>query len=506
MMKRLATLWMVAALLTAGGLFTAAGLAYAQCPPTTTGNDTLVNDGNCGTSEVWSGQAGNDDLTNAAGSSMGALNGDDGRDTLTNDGQINGSVNGGEGRDTITNNGTVLGAINSGGSEVDTVVNNGTVGGTIYGSTVMDYITNNGTVEGDISSGQGHDRVTNSATGTVEGNIIGGEGQDIIVNDGTVDGNVTGDWSNDTITNNGHVGGNIDGGQLIDTIVNNGTVDGVILGGPDTLQDNLVNNGTAGGMNGGGGGDTIVNNGTLDNAILGGDGDDTITNNGQMGSYIQAGNGDDTITSTGQSGHILGADGDDTVTLGDGAEVNGIISGGNGTDVLEFTFTVYSNEYPAIAAYIAGSNPAGGSLSLNGNTYTWLDFEQLVDLLNVLEYVEPSTDSGTTIVVQVHVAPSFEDGRLNAYDIDATAVLYCASDLGGIDTYSVAPNGGDFAFQVLSADILPAITEAVASGQNVLIAQQLDVSLWALASGELQANGRAGYVFTFPPAVCGILD
>ena len=47
-MKKIGTsLLMVAMLLAAGGIFTASGIAYAQCPPTTTGNDVLVNDGNC---------------------------------------------------------------------------------------------------------------------------------------------------------------------------------------------------------------------------------------------------------------------------------------------------------------------------------------------------------------------------------------------------------------------------------------------------------------------------
>ena len=109
MMKTFATLLLVAALLVAGGVFTVSGVVYAQCPPTTTGDDVLTNDGNCASGEAWSGQAGDDTLTNAAGSMMGHLNGDDGRDTLTNDGQINGSINGGEGRDTITNNGAVGG-------------------------------------------------------------------------------------------------------------------------------------------------------------------------------------------------------------------------------------------------------------------------------------------------------------------------------------------------------------------------------------------------------------
>ena len=143
-----------------------------------------------------------------------------------------------------------------------------------------------------------------------------------------------------------------------------------------------------------------------------------------------------------------------------------------------------------------------------------------MDLLNVLEYVEPPADPPAdpgdpgdpiTIVVTFRVAPTFADGRLNAWDTAATAVLYCATSpagelLGGIDSYGVTGSGVDFAFQALSADILPALANALTTGQSVLIEQQLGVSLWALPSGELQANGSDGYVFTFPATVCGLLD
>jgi hypothetical protein len=67
------------------------------------------------------------------------------------------------------------------------------------------------------------------------------------------------------------------------------------------------------------------------------------------------------------------------------------------------------------------ANPNGGTITI-GQTYTWINFEELVNLLQMA---------------------MFHDGRLNAFDFAATTVVYCEAQ--GIHLYTA---GGEFAFRV----------------------------------------------------------
>ncbi|MEX2161155.1 MAG: hypothetical protein WD751_04495 [Anaerolineales bacterium] len=163
-----------------------------------------------------------------------------------------------------------------------------------------------------------------------------------------------------------------------DTITINGTVTGVVIGdyvnyanGYDGGDDTIIINGTADGIQGdharNGGDDTIIINGTVsyiyaDNIVIEG-GSDDIQINGTVTGFIEA---DD----DGRPG------GDDTVTLGTNAEVVGTIDGGDGTDTLRFRALRQSE--------LSGYSAAGGTLTVNGHAYTWVNFESLIGLLQDL--------------------------------------------------------------------------------------------------------------------------
>lgn len=191
----------------------------------------------------------------------------------------------------------------------------------------------------------------------------------------------TGDGGDDTITIDGLVfvvtGDSTDGNGGDDTIV----INGIVL---DVLGDDVTGNG---------GDDLIIINGevvfdvTGDCASTGDGGDDTIVVNGIVdgnveGDCVGGNGGNDTIMINGTVGGdvlgdvAVGAGGNDTVILGAGADVAGLIDGEDGSDVLQFTFLSQDA--------LTGLDPAGGSLTYNGHTYTWANFEQLVGLLEEL--------------------------------------------------------------------------------------------------------------------------
>lgn len=197
----------------------------------------------------------------------------------------------------------------------------------------------------------GDDTYTQNAGVTTE--YVGG--------DSLADGNqASGNGGDDNITINGSVntcvdGDNVDGDGGNDTIVINGAVHCVVTG--DYVDGN-------------GGDDTIIINGSVDHDVVGDDalgdgGDDTITINGSVGGGVY---GDDSF----------GIGGNDTVILGAGADIAGDIDGQDGFDVLKFNFLLQSQ--------LAGLDPSGGSLTINGHTYTWLNFEQLLGIIEELRY------------------------------------------------------------------------------------------------------------------------
>lgn len=89
--------------------------------------------------------------------------------------------------------------------------------------------------------------------------------------------------------------------------------------------------------------------------------------------------------------------GDDTLTLGSGANIVGQIDGRDDTDTLVFAMEVPAMELAAVQAAIAGADPAGDTLMINGLTYTFINFESLIDNVtvptNVLEVPTLSPNS-----------------------------------------------------------------------------------------------------------------
>lgn len=367
-----------------------------------------------------------------------------------------------------------------GGADTITVQPGATVSNAIIGDGIAsgtggnDVITNNGTT---IATG-----ATTGINGDIEGDFVvdGDGGNDVITNNGTVAGDIDGDTVDDF--NNDGTGGN--GGD--DTLINNGVV------GDDMDGDNAAHNG---------GDDIIINNGTVNGNI---EGDDNINAAGSVG-------GNDRITINGVvGGSVLGdagvqTGGDDVVILQNGA--NGgvdnalLIDGNGGNDQLVFNFTVNDQAaYDALAAQIAAANPAGGSLTFNGQTFNWQNFEQLVNLL-VLAGGRggPAVINGGQTMTII-----FNDGRLNASDAGATAALYCTADgllALGIDEQS----RGQFLYVVVIADLQAALAQAAAANDNQQIIEADGQSLWALPSGELQLHDSAGrYDFVFDGAACGI--
>ena len=247
---------------------------------------------------------------------------------------------------TVTNDGSVA-ATGTGGAGVfaypnSTVDNNGSItttgdcSGTNFSAGI--YVVNNATVTNDgtiTTSGQDGFGIASLGTGNN------------ITNNGTITttGGVT-----DAIQVTS-IGGNV-------TITNTGTL--------NAAGDGIETRGAA---------TTINNSGTITGAQQGirtsivATSNDTITNSG-------------TITGTGGTAISTGA-GDDSVTLeGDAPEVNGLIDGGADNDTLTFAFDVAAADYAALSSQIALANAASGSLSYNGQTYFWANFETLVNMLN----------------------------------------------------------------------------------------------------------------------------
>lgn len=249
-----------------------------------------------------------------------------------------------------------------------------------------------------------------SCTGATIGVINGTSQSDTITNQGTVTGYI---WSagfssssaqQDTITNNGTVGDDqqnpetnddddgVWGSAGNDTIINNGTVVGGATGAifgdgygayvPD--QDYIVNNGTTyGDINGdfqARGHDTIIINGLVNGSVYG----------DINPSFIQWG---------------PNSGGNDLVIIRDNGRVTGVIDGNQGNDTLRFELTPQTQaEYDALIAAFASASPTNGSLAFRDRTFTWLNFETLLNQINWTTTATPTpltteTPTGTLTTV-----------------------------------------------------------------------------------------------------------
>ncbi len=258
-------------------------------------------------------------------------------------------------------------------------------GTTATGNGGNDHITIHGEVllcvNGDNVDGDGgDDTIIISSTGIVGCSVAGDDadngGDDTITIDGEVTGDIYGDYvdnngGDDTITINGLV--DIVFGDFTST--GTGGNDIIIVGvNGDVLQ---IYGDQSGGL---GGNDTITIYGYVDSAVEGEDGVDTITvaSTGDVGD-LYGGNGDDLIYIYGYvDSDVDGEDDDDIVLIGIGSEVGGIIYGGSGADTLQLA-GITQADLDAL-----GLDPSAGSITIDGMTYFFQDFESLVGLLQLI--------------------------------------------------------------------------------------------------------------------------
>ncbi|MDX1991188.1 MAG: hypothetical protein SF029_02285 [bacterium] len=214
-----------------------------------------------------------------------------------------------------------------------------------------DTITNHGTsgsLSGDAIT------ITDGASPTVTG------GDDNITNTGT-----TGQITGDGITLIENLGHKFFGRGGADVITNSGIVEGYIIG------DSAAEGGT----------DTIINTGTVTAGIYG---DVSPETNCRVDCYPSERGAADIIINSGTVGscsncaaYIYAEGGDDVVTLRPGAnggdDNNLPVDGGAGNDTLIFEFGA------ATPATYYGS-PSSGSVTIDGQTFRWANFETVEGL------------------------------------------------------------------------------------------------------------------------------
>jgi hypothetical protein len=231
----------------------------------------------------------------------------------------------------ITGDGTVsgMGLLSAPVAGSDTITINGITAATVYG----DFLNTNVNGASDTITING--RVAEIQGDVTTGSVI--QGADTIIVNGTVTTRVSGDVHAFPSAGDIVIGGN-------DSITINGTV-----GAGGVIGDNFGAAGTRIG-----GGDTITINGTA-------------TVNGGI---------------TGETNATVG--GNDRVTVAVGATITGTISGGNVAgdfDILTLTgSTADAAGYTQVLAF-TGCNPCSGTVTIDGKTYTFTNFEQLVNLL-----------------------------------------------------------------------------------------------------------------------------
>jgi hypothetical protein len=264
----------------------------------------------------------------------------------------------------------------------------------------------------------GNDNITCAVSPPTAGNrdnqIDTGLGNDIIVQaagvttlDIDADGQATpdlrgkGNGGNDTITNYGLVTRSIAG----DYVIGNGGADKIINYG--TVQQNIMGDEAQGA----GGNDTISNRGVVGNTINGEGGNDII---------INADNGN------GGADHIL------------------YLDGGPGTDKLVFRYSS-TTTYNQVKAALMGKSPASGSITINGQTFTWVNFEQIQNdapagaatppptrLPAPTATPAPTQTSSTTITVKISQAAD-DVNEMGATFYAGRTELWVGSMSGGIN-------------------------------------------------------------------------
>lgn len=199
----------------------------------------------------------------------------------------------------------------------------------------------------------GDDNMTQEDTSEIDWNVSGGKGDDSITINGEVGDNLLGDsvygdgilsggfatGGDDVITINGDVSGDVMGDGILNLVGGDGGDDTIEVNG--SVGGDVVGDGVTSLFGGSGGDDVIVINGTVEGDVLA-DGVNSFHSDG----------------------------GDDDVAVGEGATIMGILDGGKGEDSLSLLF-IYQDELDVL-------DPMDGTISFGEQTYTWINFEELI--------------------------------------------------------------------------------------------------------------------------------
>lgn len=428
---------------------------WGDCDGTPNADTLTCDDIPVNSDDIIDGGGGADQITVAAWVSAGSITAD-GRPGEFNSGGLSFADGA---ADQVLNDGSVayiVGDYGWGRSAADEITNNGS-GGQISGDIITDgngandSIINNGfatTIDGDrlnilaFGGSGGSDTITN-AEGAVAETLRGENvefdarfwgmftaGSDTITNLGTVNVSIWGDWmytgsslnarifgGNDTITNGGLVEQNIIGDGLLndlngtggnDTITNSGVVQGFIAG------DYLSSGSSVAGR------DVILNLGTVNEDIYG----DYIFDT----SYPTGAGAADQIGSAGVvEGSIFAEGGDDRVVMYDGATGGSDnllpMLGGDGVDTLAFAFTDLS---PEQIAELETADPANGSFTHNGQTFTWIAFE-VIEVPTLVGDCDGTPDDDMILCAASPVTP---DANIEA-DLGSDQITIAAGTAAG---------------------------------------------------------------------------
>jgi hypothetical protein len=233
----------------------------------------------------------------------------------------------------------------------------------------------------------------------------------------------------------------------------------------------------------------VLNTGTIsggEHSVVTGRGNDSVTNQGTLNGDVDLGTGDDSFSAQ-------------------GGAVNGNIDGGDGYDViiLQFSYTAssqdeYDDLHDALTAYAA--NGGSGTIQFGDTVYEWSNFEEFVDLVDVLFTPEPDPDpeqepnpsEGEAVVITIDV------NRINYLTPAAPMAGFCL-DGGVIDLYAINSGIGEFVARVTPDDIFAAL-----DGESGFLAGTELAGLSLVDSTTLQLSGPGGYFYTFPVDYCGL--
>lgn len=334
-------------------------------------------------------------------------------DTFTlNGGSVTGTVTGGAGTDTLTannvaNNWNILSANGGnvdnvfaftgienivGGSGNDTfILNNGTISGTINGGAGTDSLApdnvantwsisgaNAGSVTGvgaftgmeNLNGRNNVDTFTFAAGSSISGMVDGGGGSDV-ADLSALAGTVVVDLSGSSFANIEHyTGNNTDSTFIGDDVPNTWTIDGTFDGLNDGLLNGTITFENFNNLTGGADVDSFTfNGGTIDGLVSGGSGSDTLIGDNASNTWTISANDAGTLNALSFTGieNLTGNLGVDTFLFSNGSSISGAVNGAAGNDIVDF-----SGEVGAVSVDIGNSGFSNIESYVGNNTNSTL--------------------------------------------------------------------------------------------------------------------------------------